>query len=185
MNIIDEYVIRVDRITIPADIFNIGKMRDTKAFTYSIHAAVQHITGGKVIDTDVIKYGSSFDNEWKKGYWLNRIYRQLLGAKGWPGRNINGDTSSKIFEKIIQKHFAGTTYKDLTVVIKDYGDPEFMKQDRITAKRTLEAEEHKAINTYEIKYGRRPYGNEQKYTHVNGHMALDQPFHKLFAPEPI
>jgi hypothetical protein len=179
MNIIDEYVIRVDRIRVPTDVFTIGRMRETKAFTYSIHV----MTGG--YDTDVIKYGSSFDNEWKKGYWLNRIYRQLLGAKGWPGRNINGDTSSKIFEKIIQKHFAGTTYKDLTVVIKDYGDPEFMKQDRITAKRTLEAEEHKAINTYEIKYGRRPYGNEQKYTHVNGHMALDQPFHKLFAPEPI
>ena len=179
MNIIDEYVIRVDRITIPADIFNIGKMRDTKAFTYSIHV----MTGG--YDTDVIKYGSSFDNEWKKGYWLNRIYRQLLGAKGWPGRNINGDTSSKIFEKIIQKHFAGTTYKDLTVVIKDYGDPELMKHDHRSVQLILEAEEHKEIKRYELKHGRLPHGNKQEYTYVNGHMALDQPFHKLFAPEPI
>jgi hypothetical protein len=184
MNIIDEYVIRVDRITIPADIFNIGKMRDTKAFTYSIHAAVQHITGGKVIDSDVIKYGSSFDNEWKKDQYLNRIYRQLLGAPGWPGRNINGDTSSKIFEKVLQNHFPGTTYKDLTVVIKDYGDPEFMNHDYTTAKKILEAEEHKEIARYEIEYGRLPYGNEQKYTH-KGHMALGQPWHTLFEPELV
>tara|TARA_Y100000389_G_C17454096_1_gene516849 strand:+ start:1276 stop:1791 length:516 start_codon:yes stop_codon:yes gene_type:complete len=118
---------------------------------------------------ETIKYGISSDREWRYGTFGNRIYKQALGAPGWPNRNCNGDSSAKEFANLLEIHFPNITKNDIIVSIFDVATPQFLKNDATTRKLILESEELDLLQKYEKKYKSLPPGNIQSLRN-RGHM---------------
>jgi len=111
---------------------------------------------------DTLKYGLGADNEWKQGYWGNRLVRQIDGLYGWQGgERYSGCSNKQKFRQIVDQYFPDINKNDVTVFVHDYTAEcsTLNEQDR---RKFLECKEGDMLNSYIEQHNRKPYGNPGK-----------------------
>ena len=108
----------------------------------------------------VIKHGLSADNEWKRGTWGNRVYKQTLGIPGWNNRPdpTKMDTSAQEMYETVCNHFPNITKDDVIITVYDFTcdlteNNEFHRQTQL-----MNAEGF-LVDMHETNFGCMPPGN--------------------------
>jgi len=109
----------------------------------------------------VIKYGSSNDGQCNKGYWGDRVIRQVDALPGWTRNRYRGAQAKKDFNNLLKTHFPNVNKNDIILSIWDYTD-DFLGFSKAKKNKLLEKSESSLVSGYEKQNGVRPLGNIAK-----------------------
>jgi len=134
--------------------------------------AFTHITG-------TMKFGQSDNNEWEKGSWGERIYRQAWHIPGW-NIKCSPNMSGKEFLDTIA-HYPNIHKDDVIVKIWDMTNYAFLSKDN--HKFELTALENQLIEAYETMTGCTPIGNKQNLNFIKNKAVVSDSTLELFTFE--
>lgn len=131
---------------------------------------------------DMIRYGQSNDNEWRRGTFGSRVYREAGNIPGW-ARPLTGPNGSEMLHEYLppyQNNTGRIVHKDdVAVQIWDFSDFDFPAADQVQL--YLEKVEHYLMTEYEKIHKHIPHGNKSNEGHAaNKTFVYDDLFESLF-----
>lgn len=131
-----------------------------------------------IYKSTVMKYGQSGDNDWKRGSYGERIYRQAFHIPGWPTKP-SPNTAGKDMCDIVAK-FPGINKNDVLIKVWDMTGYNFaIKHDH---RHELTVLENTLLSEHVNAYGTLPVGNIKDVTFIQRKTRVtDDIFDSMFA----
>lgn len=131
---------------------------------------------------DVIRYGQSNDNEWRRGTFGSRVYRESGNIPGWH-RPLTGPNGEEMLLEYLPRYQGNTgriVHKDdVAVQVWDFSNFDFPSRAQIQL--YLEKVEHYQMTQYQKAHGHIPYGNKSSESHAEKKtFVCDDLFDSLF-----
>lgn len=125
----------------------------------------------------IIKYGQSGDNDWRRGSYGERIYRQAFHIPGWPTKPSPLSAGNDMLDII--RHFPGVHKDNVYIQVWDMTNYPFSVQG--DHRHELTVLENQLISRYIAEHGTQPIGNIKSEAHIT-HKAIvtDEVFDALF-----
>jgi hypothetical protein len=125
----------------------------------------------------IMKYGQSGDNDWQRGSYGERIYRQAFHIPGWPTQP-SPNSAGKDMLDIIQ-HFPGI-HKD-TVCIQVWDMTNYPFAVASDHRHELTILENQLISAHITSHGTMPIGNIKSENHITQKTRVtDEVFNNVF-----
>lgn len=168
----------IDASQLPSITFDLGKclhaceikgMMKTLGIKYYCYAFVYKST--------IMKFGQSADNDWIRGSFGERIYRQSFHIPGWPSKpspNMSGNDMVDII-----KHFPNITKNDVCIKVWDMTKYQFAVV--ANPKHEVTQLEDQLLAEYVSVYSTLPIGNLRDESHIRRKTRVsDQMFNSMF-----
>ena len=181
--------IQQDLASVPYYVFSLKNYREPKNLSYDfkvreiqsyIYGFTHNYAPGHPYD--VIRYGQSNDNEWRRGTFGSRVYREAGNIPGWenPLTGPNGEEMLLEYLPSYQARTGRIVHKDdVAVQVWDFTNFDFPAIDKIQL--YLEKVENYQMTQYESAHGHIPHGNKSNEAHaVNKTFVYDNHFDTLF-----
>jgi hypothetical protein len=131
---------------------------------------------------DIIRYGQSNDNEWRRGTFGSRAYREAGNINGWarPLTGPNGEEMRFDYLPRYQSNTGRIVHKDdVAIQIWDFTNFNFPSMSQVQL--YLEKVEHYQMAQYENIHKHIPHGNKSNEAHAaNKTFVYDDLFENLF-----
>ena len=162
--------ITLGKLNKASQIKQIMKMKGITAYCYSFVAV-----DGKI--ETILKYGQSGDNDWRRGSYGERIYRQAFHIPGWSTQPSPNSAGNDMLDII--KHFPGITKDDVYIQVWDMTNHPFsVKGD---PRHELTILENQLISNHIAQHGVQPIGNIKSEAHIERKAVVtDDQFDALF-----
>lgn len=171
------YVFSLKNYRNPIELSHHFSQRDIKTYIYGFTHS--YAPGHPY---DVIRYGQSNDNEWQRGTFGSRVYREAGNIPGWarPLTGPNGEEMRLDYLPRYQSKTGRIVHKDdVAVQVWDFTNFNFPSISQIQL--YLEKVEHHQMTEYANVKGYIPHGNKSDEGHAaNKTFVSDELFGTLF-----
>jgi hypothetical protein len=141
---------------------------------------VKYYTYAFIYNSTVMKYGMSADNDWMKGSYGERIYRQSFQIPGWPTKPSKKSSGNDMLD-IIEK-FPNINKNDVCVKVWDMTGYPFAVASQ--PKVEVGELEKQLFQNHFDKYGALPVGNLRDEREMpKKYRVTDQLFNSIFDVE--
>ena len=131
-------------------------------------------------NTIVMKYGQSSDNDWIRGSYGERIYRQAGFIPGWSTQRAPGSAGDDMLDVI--PHFRNPNKNNVSIKIWDMTNYPFAVAS--DPRHELTQVEDQLIDNYVQTYGYTPVGNIREEKHIRTKTRVhDSLFNSIFEVE--
>lgn len=168
----------IDISQLPSETFDLGKclhaceikgMMKTLGIKYYCYAFIYKST--------VMKYGQSADNDWARGSFGERIYRQSFQIPGWPTKPSVNSAGNDMLDVI--KNFPYINKNDVCVKVWDMTNYQFAVDG--DPKHEVTQLEDQFLDSYIKQHGSLPLGNLRDESHIRRKTRVtDQIFNSIF-----
>jgi hypothetical protein len=141
---------------------------------------IKYYTYAFMFNNSVMKYGMSADNDWIRGSFGERIYRQAFQISGWPTKPSAKSAGSDMLDVI--KYFPNINKSNVCIKVWDMTSYPFAVRDD-PREEILECE-RTLLDMHEQTFGYLPIGNvrdERKIAKKS--RVTDQIFNSMFDTE--
>jgi hypothetical protein len=133
-----------------------------------------------IYKSTIMKYGQSADNDWVRGSFGERIYRQSFQIPGWPSKPSVKSAGNDMLDVI--KNFPNIDKNDVCVKVWDMTGYSFAVQD--DPRHEVTQLEDQLLESYEKQFGYLPVGNLRNESHIRRKTRVtDQHFNSIFDQE--
>jgi hypothetical protein len=133
-----------------------------------------------VYKSTIMKYGQSADNDWARGSYGERIYRQSFQIPGWPTKPSVKSAGADMLDVI--KHFPNINKNDVCVKVWDMTGYPFAVQGN--PKHEVTQLEDQLLDSHEKQFAYLPAGNLRDESHIRRKTRVtDQIFNSMFDTE--
>ena len=171
----------IDISQLPSITFDLGKclhaceikgMMKTLGIKYYCYAFIYKST--------VMKYGQSADNDWARGSFGERIYRQSFQIPGWPTKPSTKSAGNDMLDII--KNFPHINKNDVCIKVWDMTNYSFAVSG--DPKHEVTQLEDQLLDSYIKQHGSLPLGNLRDESHIRRKTRVtDQIFNSIFDSE--
>lgn len=141
------------------------------------NAGIKYYTYAFLYNNVVMKYGMSADNDWMRGSYGERIYRQAFQIPGWPTKPSPKSAGNDMLDVI--KHFPNINKSNVCIKIWDMTNYPFPVQD-CPKEEVLECERI-LLDLHEKSFGYLPIGNIRDERKIAKKFKVtDQMFNSMF-----
>lgn len=141
---------------------------------------IKYYTYAFLYNNVVMKYGMSADNDWIRGSYGERVYRQAFQIPGWPTKPSPKSAGSDMLDVI--KHFPNINKSNVCIKIWDMTNYPFAVQDD-PKEEVLECERI-LLDMHEKSFGYLPIGNVRDERKIAKKARVtDQLFNSMFDVE--
>ena len=171
----------IDISQLPSITFDLGKclhaceikgMMKTLGIKYYCYAFIYKST--------VMKYGQSADNDWARGSFGERIYRQAFQIPGWPTKPSVKSAGNDMLDVI--KNFPHINKNDVCVKVWDMTNYPFAVSG--DPKHEVTQLEDQFLDAHIKQHGSLPSGNLRDESHIRRKTRVtDQIFNSIFDTE--
>ena len=124
-----------------------------------------------------MKYGQSADNDWIRGSFGERIYRQSFHIPGWPKKPSVNSAGNDMLDII--KNFPNINKNDVCIKVWDMTNYPFAVQRN--PKHEVTQLEDQLLDSHEKQFGYLPMGNLRDESHIRRKTRVtDQIFNSMF-----
>jgi hypothetical protein len=108
----------IDISKLPMVIIDLGQCLHARQIRSSMKKmGIKYYTYAFVYGKEVMKFGMSADNDWQRGSYGERIYRQAFQIPGWPSKPSAKSAGADMLEVI--KLFPGITKSNVCIKVWD------------------------------------------------------------------
>jgi hypothetical protein len=129
---------------------------------------------------ETMKIGMSADNDWLRGSYGERIYRQAFHIPGWPSRPAKSTPGFKDMQKMLP-HFPSINKNDVKIIVFDMTGYPF--ESSYNPSLEVNDLERQLMDGYENQYGFLPVGNIIDERERRKGRVTDKLFGSLFDEE--
>lgn len=172
----------IDISTLPSWRISLGKLQTAsqikrlmrlKGITDYCYSFIFVTAEGEII----MKYGQSGDNDWRRGSYGERIYRQAFHIPGWPTQPSPLSAGNDMLDII--KHFPGIQKNTVCIQVWDMTNYPFAIVD--DHRHELTVLENQLISAHITAHGTAPVGNIKSEAYITQKTRVtDDQFNKLF-----
>jgi hypothetical protein len=168
----------IDIGKLPTHILDLGQMTQASEIKqYMKQQGIKYYCYAFIYASDVMKYGMSADNDWQRGSYGERVYRQSFHIPGW-AKIASPNSAGNDMLDVIQK-FPNIDRKDVCIKIWDMTNYAFASS--ICPKKEVGDLERQLMDEHEKQHKCLPKGNiRDERTMPKKAVVTDAHFESLF-----
>ena len=168
----------IDISQLPSIIFDLGKcLHASEIKGLMKKLGIKHYCYAFIYNSTVMKYGQSADNDWIRGSFGERVYRQAFQIPGWPTKPSVKSAGCDMLDVI--KHFPGINKNNVCIKIWDMTNYPFAVQD--DPRHEVTQLEDQFLDAHIKQHGRLPLGNLRDESHIRRKSRVtDRHFNSIF-----